>query len=94
MTKDQYDALRQKIEQPLSGEGHTLKALPQWQPSQWMATLDERMNKHVAFARDYAKHYAHGAPGHLDLMTIAALANALDNYANYGDPWPRPGVQE
>lgn len=48
------------------------------QPPQWMAQLDERTNKHIAFARDYAAKYAHGAPGHLDLMTIAALAKMLD----------------
>ena len=48
------------------------------QPSQWMAQLDERTNKHIVYARDYAERFAHGAPGHLDLMTIAALAKMLD----------------
>ncbi len=48
------------------------------QPPQWQADLDERTNKHIAYARHYAEHYAHGAPGHLDLMTIAALAKKLD----------------
>lgn len=48
------------------------------QPPQWMAGLDERMQKHIVFARDYAARFAHGAPGHLDLITIAALANLLD----------------
>lgn len=48
------------------------------QPSQWMAALDERTQRHIVFARDYAVRFAHGAPGHLDLMTIAALAKLLD----------------
>ena len=73
MTRDQYEALRRKIEQP---------------PPQWMAQLDERTNKHIVFARNYAESYAHGAPGYLDLMTIAALANFLDNYEDHGTPWP------
>lgn len=59
-------------------EGKTLKALPEWQPPQWMEGLDERMVKHIAFARNYADQFAHGAPGHLDLMTIAVLAKLLD----------------
>jgi len=58
------------------------------QPPQWMALLDERTNKHIAFARNYAERYAHGAPGHLDLMTIALLAALLDNYEGHGDPHP------
>lgn len=45
---------------------------------QWMEGLDERTVKHIAFARNYAAQFAHGAPGHLDLMTIAALAKLLD----------------
>jgi len=69
MTRGEYEAK----------EGQTLKALPQWQPPQWMARLDERTNKHIAFARQYAAQFAHGAPGHLDLMTIAALAKLLDD---------------
>lgn len=47
-------------------------------PPQWMALLDERTNKHIVFARTYAREFAHGAPGHLDLMTIAKLADMLD----------------
>lgn len=46
-------------------------------PPQWMAALDERTNKHISFALNYAALYAHGAPGHLDLMTIATLARLL-----------------
>lgn len=44
----------------------------------WRAKLDDRARKHVAFAQHYADHFSHGAPGHLDLLTIAALANLLD----------------
>lgn len=59
------------------------------QPPQWAALFDERTNKHIAFACDYAARFAHGAPGHLDLMTIAALAALLNNYEKHGDPYPR-----
>lgn len=45
----------------------------------WIAGLDDRTRKHVAFARNYAQVYGHGAPGHLDLMTIAKLADLLDS---------------
>lgn len=55
------------------------------QPPQWMALLDERTNKHIAYAREYAKRFAHGAPGHLDLMTIAALAALLDEREPHED---------
>jgi hypothetical protein len=48
-------------------------------PPQWMAALDERTQKHIVYARVYAREFAHGAPGHLDLMTIAALAKILDD---------------
>lgn len=47
-------------------------------PETWEAGLDPRTRKHVEYARHYAAHYAHGAPGHLDLMTIATLARMLD----------------
>lgn len=47
------------------------------QPS-WRSSLDDRMRTHVAFAEHYAQHFAHGAPGHLDLLTIAKLASLLD----------------
>lgn len=47
-------------------------------PPQWSAQLDERTCKHIVYAREYAARFAHGAPGHLDLMTIAALAQLLD----------------
>lgn len=49
------------------------------QPQDWTALLKEqRTRDHVAYARHYADHFAHGAPGHLDLMTIAELARLLD----------------
>jgi len=64
------------------------------QPPRWMAVLDERTNKHIVYARTYAREFAHGAPGHLDLMTIAAMANLLDNYEGHGSPWPQPNVPE
>lgn len=44
----------------------------------WMDDLDGRTRVHIAYARVYASDYAHGAPGHLDLMTIAALAKKID----------------
>lgn len=43
-----------------------------------MDGLDDRTRKHVIFARHYAESFNHGAPGHLDLLTIAALARLLD----------------
>lgn len=64
---------------------------PTEQPKQkhWTEGLDDRTRKHIAFARDYAEHYAHGAPGHLDLMTIASLAKALDFYTSSYTPLAR-----
>lgn len=59
------------------------------QPPQWMALLDERTNKHIAYAREYAARFAHGAPGHLDLMTIAALAQMLDNFEHHDSHLPQ-----
>jgi hypothetical protein len=64
------------------------------QPPQWMAQLDGRTNKHIVYARVYARDFAHGAPGHLDLMTIAALAGLLDNYEGHGSPWPQLSAPE
>lgn len=59
------------------------------EPPAWMAQLDERTNKHIGFALNYAAAFAHGAPGHLDLMTIATLARLLNNFEHHGDPYPR-----
>jgi hypothetical protein len=44
----------------------------------WMDVLDERQQQHVLFCRTYADHFKHGAPGHLDMLVIAALAELLD----------------
>lgn len=38
----------------------------------------ERLRKHVAFARNYQAEFGHGAPGHLDWVLIAKLADLLD----------------
>lgn len=43
----------------------------------WIDGYEEHMRKHIQFALDYAANYGHGAPGHLDLMTIATLARQL-----------------
>ncbi len=59
------------------------------QPPLWMAQLDERTSKHIGFALTYAAAFAHGAPGHLDLMTIATLARLLNNFEQHGDPYPQ-----
>ena len=53
-------------------------------PKHWTEMLDERTKRHVEYARHYHDNYAHGAPGHLDLMTIAVLARLLDNQQDYG----------
>lgn len=74
MTRDEYNALQASQNKPQSE-----------QPPQWMAQLDERTNKHIAFARTYAAQFGHGAPGHLDLMTIAALAKLLDEREPHED---------
>lgn len=45
--------------------------------SHWIDGYDERMRKHIQFALKYADDFNHGAPGHLDLLTIATLARQL-----------------
>lgn len=52
--------------------------MPAPQLAAWLASLDPRTQTHVAFARNYAANFNHGAPGHLDLLTIAQLADKLD----------------
>lgn len=49
-------------------------------PTDWRTLLDDRTATHVTFAQSYAREYHHGAPGHLDLMTIDALAKLLDRH--------------
>lgn len=44
----------------------------------WMDVLDERQKQHIRFCRAYALNYGHGAPGHLDMILIAALSRLLD----------------
>jgi hypothetical protein len=44
----------------------------------WLEGFDERTRKHIRFARHYQAHFSHGAPGHLDLETIATLARYVD----------------
>lgn len=46
----------------------------------WVWMLDQRMQSHVSFARMYTREFNHGAPGHLDLLTISALAGVIDRY--------------
>lgn len=43
----------------------------------WIDGYEERMRKHIQFALKYADDFNHGAPGHLDLLTIATLARQL-----------------
>lgn len=43
----------------------------------WHDILDEREQKEVAFAKTYAREYAHGTAGHNRLMLIAKMANLL-----------------
>lgn len=65
--------------------GDENKPMQEPPPPQWMAQLDERTNTHIVYARTYARRFAHGAPGHLDLMTIAALAKLLDERETHED---------
>lgn len=44
----------------------------------WMADLPKRLRPHVHFCRDYVVRHNHGTPGHINLVTIAALADLLD----------------
>lgn len=47
--------------------------------SKWFAGLNEREQKEVAFALEYAKNYRHGTDGHNRLLLIALLANIATN---------------
>lgn len=64
MTRDQYEALSQKGEQPS-------------QPT-WLEDFDAREQKSIDNARLYAAQYDHGDPGHLHLRVIAKMAAILD----------------
>jgi len=45
----------------------------------WRKMFDERTLTHIAFCQNYAANYHHGAPGHMDYMTISLLAHILEN---------------
>lgn len=47
----------------------------------WIDTLDDRQRREIAFARLYAKEFAHGTDGHHRLLLISALAELLDMQA-------------
>lgn len=44
----------------------------------WIEGFEERERKQIRFALLYEMHFAHGAPGHLDMMVIAKLARYID----------------
>ena len=50
--------------------------------SKWFGILDERQQKEVRFALDYAQNYKHGTDGHNRLMTIALLADIATRLEN------------
>lgn len=53
----------------------------------WIEGYEPRMRKHIQFALEYAANYDHGAPGHLDLMTIATLARQLSFALDVDPPY-------
>lgn len=53
----------------------------------WIDGYEDRMRKHIQFALDYAANYEHGAPCHLDLMTIATLARHLSFALDVEQPY-------
>lgn len=63
------EATRRAIEQPQVDEVQAC--------AHWIDGYEERMRKHIQFALKYADDFNHGAPGHLDLLTIATLARQL-----------------
>jgi hypothetical protein len=46
-------------------------------PERWRHIFDDRQQKHIRFCVNYEKDYAHGAPGHLDMLVIAKLTDCL-----------------
>lgn len=54
--------------------GDENETYPTWD----LEMIDGRMRLHVLWCRAYAQNYNHGAPGHLDMLTIAKLADLLD----------------
>jgi hypothetical protein len=53
----------------------------------WIDGYEERMRKHIKFALAYAADFNHGAPGHLDLLTIATLARHLSFATDQEPPY-------
>lgn len=47
---------------------------------EWEKQLDDRQRAEIAFAKMYAKNFAHGTDGHHRLTIIARLAELLDHY--------------
>lgn len=45
-----------------------------------LTVVDPRMKKQIEFARNYVANFNHGAPGHLDLITIDWLASTLEQF--------------
>lgn len=44
---------------------------------QFDTRFDDRMQKHIDFCMQYERFWDHGAPGHLDMLTISRLATSL-----------------
>lgn len=62
------------MDEPIK-EGETPATSP---PPDWRDGLDDRTRRHVAFCQDYAAKHNHGAPGHIDYLTVDTLAKILD----------------
>lgn len=61
----------------------------------YFTRFNERELTHILFCRNYADHYAHGAPGNLDMLVVARLSNALkDASFELGELVPRVKAQE
>lgn len=56
----------------------TLQPTPDDSTPAWRDGLDDRTRRHVAFCQNYAANHNHGAPGHIDYLTIDTLAKILD----------------
>ena len=46
----------------------------------WRDGLEPRIRQHVAYCQDYVTNHNHGAPGHLDRVTVDTLAKYLDQW--------------
>jgi len=56
-------------------------ANPSYVPDRWLDRFDERQQKHILFCAGYARNFAHGAPGHLDMVVISLLLDCLHDAA-------------